>query len=94
MKRERFQPLTTCFITRYQHDKLYVDIAIEVVTDLRRHRSCRHPCRDYFDDIDILTLLAERIYYLYLLPIRQIYDNVKYPTRYVSINHCPTRHVT
>jgi hypothetical protein len=25
MERERSEPLATCFITRYQHDKLYVD---------------------------------------------------------------------
>jgi hypothetical protein len=89
MERERSEPLATCFITRYQHDKLYVDIVVKAAADLRR----RHCCRNYFDDVDILTLLAERIYYLYLLSIRQIYDNVKRPTRYVSTNHCPTRHV-
>jgi hypothetical protein len=50
--------------------------------------------RDYFDDVDIQSLLAERIYYLYLLPIcttstytvdvkqTVLYDNAKCPTRY------------
>jgi hypothetical protein len=64
-------PLATCFITRYQHDKLYVDIVVKAAADLRRRRCCRN----YFDDVDILTLLAERIYYLYLLSSRRIYDN-------------------
>jgi len=62
------QPLATCFITRYQHDKLYVDIAVEAAVDLRRRRLCRRrPEHDYFDDVDdIPTLLAERICYFYL----------------------------
>ncbi|XP_002442513.2 protein Rf1, mitochondrial [Sorghum bicolor] len=48
------------------HDKLYVDIAVEATADLRRRRSCRRrPERDYFDDVDIPTLLAKRICYLY-----------------------------
>jgi hypothetical protein len=34
MERKRSEPLATCFITRYQHDKLYVDIAVEAAADL------------------------------------------------------------
>ena len=30
------ESLATCFITRYQHDKLYVDIAVEAAADHRR----------------------------------------------------------
>jgi hypothetical protein len=41
------------FIRRYQHNKLYVDIAVEAATDLRRRRSCRRPCCDYFDNVNL-----------------------------------------
>jgi hypothetical protein len=75
-----------------------------VAIDAAAHTDVPAGCRDYFDDVDIPTLLAERICYLYLQLIAlhrhvpssssmQFYDNAKRPTRYVSTNHCPTRHV-
>jgi hypothetical protein len=56
--------VATCFIARYQQDKLYVNIVVEAAADLQRQHSCWHPYHDYFDDVDIYTLLAEHIYYL------------------------------
>jgi hypothetical protein len=78
---------------------------VEVVAiNAAAHTDVPASCRDYFDDVDIPTLLAEQICYLYLQLIAlhrhvpssssmQFYDNAKRPTRYVSTNHCPTRHV-
>jgi hypothetical protein len=33
-EREKSQPLAMCFTTRYQYEKLYVDLAAEATTDL------------------------------------------------------------
>jgi hypothetical protein len=51
--------------TCYQHDNLYVDIAVEPDADLWRMRLHQRLCHNYFDDVDILMLLAKLICYLY-----------------------------